>query len=262
MNDNDIIVAQDLNFDIYTKVFTGRQLTILATATFLIGIVPAMFIPNDLVKILLIALGLSIGYALAKMEVDGVILWDYLMLYYSYSKAKKVFIMGEFLPIKDIKDGLIYLQDGTVSSVFEITGVAYDMMSEASKAVVIQNIVELLYAVSGRASIYAWRKKYDISRDLEEIKKMQEKAPEYFASYKKMLLDTVADKQIGTVRYFIVFNGTKEEVENQGVMLMEIASKNAVFKVRRIYNLVPLLYAIMNLHRAYIQRVEEEEAIL
>ena len=262
MNSNNIIVAQDLNFDVYTKVFTGKQLSIIATASFLIGIIPAMLIGNDFAKIVLIAFGLSTGYMLAKMEVDGMIFWDYLVLYYTYSKAKKVFTMGEFLPVKDIKNGLIYLQDGTVSSVFEITGIAYDMMSEAAKAVVIQNLVELLYSVSGAASVYAWRKKYEVSRDLEEIKRMQEKAPEYFASYRKMLLNTISEKQIGTVRYFVIFNGTREEVENQGAMLMEIASKNTIFKTRRIYKLVPLLYAIMNLHRAYIQRVEEEEAIL
>ena len=262
MSDSNIIVAQDLNFDVYTKVFTGKQLSIIATVSFLVGILPSMLIGNDLVKIIFIAFGLSAGYMLAKMEVDGMILWDYLVLYYTYSKAKKVFTMGEFLPVKDIKNGLIYLEDGTVSSVFEITGIAYDMMSEAAKAVVIQNLVELLYSVSSAASIYAWRKKYDVSRDLEEIKRIQEKAPEYFASYRRMLLNTISEKQIGTVRYFVIFNGTREEVENQGAMLMEIASKNTVFKIRKVFNLVPLLYAIMNFHRAYIQRIEEEEAIL
>lgn len=259
----EFIVPQDLNFDTYTKVFTEKQIAIIAGTTFVIGIIPSMIIHNPIAGVIFIALGVSVGYALAKVEFDGVILWDYLKLYYAYTKERKVFIMGSFLPISDIKDGVIYLGDGTVSTVYEITGSAIDMMSEASRAVVMQSLVELLYAVDNKVSFYAWRKKYDISRDLEEIKRLTNKDnKEYFESYKKMLLNAVSDEQIGTVRYFVIFNGTEEEVAVQGSTLVELASKNNVFKVRRIYGVVPMLYAVMNLHRAYVQKVGEEEPIL
>ena len=187
------------------------------------------------------------------------ILWDYIMLVIRYRREEKIFDMGTFLPIQDIDEqGNLVLSDGTVSAIYEITGVSIDMMSRASSAVVMQNLAEMLHGLH-KASFYAWRKAYDTSRDLAELKEKKGKNEKYFASYRRMLLETVQNEQIGTLRYFIVLNGDIREVNEEAKHLEEAAGKGRIFKIRRIENPVPLLYAIMNLHRTYYQKMEGGE---
>lgn len=261
MDAKDLIVPQEINIETSARVLTEKQIAVLGIITAVIGGPLALFIPSDLGKIIGLAFGAVLGLLFAKTEIDGMILWDYANLFLSYQREEKVFTMG-FLPVREIKDGIIELEDGSSSIMFEITGITYDMMGEGSKAVVLQSLIELLFSINGKISFYALRKKLDISKELREIKSKEEENrvnKEYFASYKRMLVENVREKDIGTMRYFIVLNGQRDMILDEGKRIQEIIDKGGVFRIRRIYGVVSILYEVMNIHRSYYQRLLEEE---
>lgn len=261
MDNKDFVVPQELNFDVVAKVLTEKQIAIIGIVTAVIGGPLFLLLPSDIGKIIAIAVGVATGFALAKMDIEGVILWDYLNLMLTFTREEKVFIVGGLLPVKDIKDGIIELDDGSWSIMYELTGITYDMMGEGSKAVVLQSLVETLYSTEGKISFYALRKRLDVNKELKTIKNVEEssKNKEYFQAYKSMLVRTVKEKSIGTMRYFMVLNGSKDVILKRGVNMQETIDKGGVFRVRRIYSPVVILYEIMNIHRSYYQKIENEE---
>jgi|GEM_PF-4012330 len=265
MERDNFIVPQEINFDTAAKVLTEKQIAVIGIVTAVIGGPFFLLFPSDLGKLLGLLFGAAIGFALAKIEMDGVILWDYLTLLVTFSHEKKVYVMENILPIKDIKDGIIELENGTYSVLYEMTGITYDMMGEGAKAIVLQSLIESLYSVEGKISFYALRKRFDVNTELKRIRELEDTSPnkEYYQSYKSMLVQTIKEKDIGTMRYFVVVNAPdRETAVKRGNTFRETLEKSGVFRIRRIYSPISILYEVMNIHRSYYQKVEEGEGAL
>lgn len=84
-------VPQQFSMESASKSLSERQIVIMAFAVILIAGPFFFFVKAALVKVGLVAIGFGIGFALAKIEVKGMILWDYLRMRFSYSGKVKVY---------------------------------------------------------------------------------------------------------------------------------------------------------------------------
>jgi len=87
----DFYVPQQFSMESASKSLSERQIIIMAFSVILIAGPFFFFVKAALVKIGLIAVSFGVGFALAKIEIKGMILFDYLRMRFRYSGKVKVY---------------------------------------------------------------------------------------------------------------------------------------------------------------------------
>ena len=117
--------------------------------------------------------------------------------------------MSAFLPIKDIKNGIIYTNDGRYIKILEVTPVNLDMMSPREQENVILNFMAYLKIARSKLQFKVLTKKADISSHIKVIN--EEFALEKNERVKEMQLDYAQlIQQVGMLdavshRFFFIF---------------------------------------------------------
>jgi hypothetical protein len=91
--DEDLVfyVPQQFSMESASKALSERQIFIIAFAIIIIAGPFFFFVKDSLTKIGLVGLGFGVGFALAKIEIKGMILLDYLRIRFAYSGKVKVY---------------------------------------------------------------------------------------------------------------------------------------------------------------------------
>lgn len=84
-------VPQQFSMESASKSLSERQIFIMAFAVIIIAGPFFFFVKAALVKVGLVGIGFGVGFALAKIEIKGMILLDYLKLRFTYSGKAKVY---------------------------------------------------------------------------------------------------------------------------------------------------------------------------
>lgn len=81
----------------------------------------------------------------------------------------------DYLPIKDIRDDLVILKDGSVTSVIKTSAVNFGLLSENEQLAIISSFAGLLNSLSFSIQIMIRSKRLDISSYLQKLDEAQSK---------------------------------------------------------------------------------------
>lgn len=113
------------------------------------------------------------------------------------------------LDIYDIKNDLVFLKNGSVSSVLQTTAVNFDLLSEIEQDAIIAAFSMLLNSITFPIQVVVRSKKLDITKYLEKIKRAELKIKDPLMkkqaeSYRKYVHDVITENEVLSKSFYVV----------------------------------------------------------
>ncbi len=123
----------------------------------------------------------------------------------------------EYLPIKDIKNDLLIMKDGTVALVLQTSAVNFGLLSENEQLAIISSFAALLNSLSFAIQIVIRSKRLDISAYLKKLDDHQKKQSNpllvaMIGRYKNFIETTIRENEVLDKQFYIVISLSYLEV--------------------------------------------------
>ena len=115
----------------------------------------------------------------------------------------------EHLLIKDIRDDVVILKDGSMAIVIKTSAVNFGLLSENEQYAIISSFAGMLNSLSFAIQIVIRSKRLDITKYLDSLEQARKKQPNQLLSqmierYRAFIRETVRDNQVLDKQFFIV----------------------------------------------------------
>lgn len=138
----------------------------------------------------------------------------------------------EFIPIKDIKDDLIYLHDGSVTLVLTTSAVNFGLLFETEQLGIIDAFARLLNSLSFPIEIVVHSKRLDVSSYLHTLdsaigKQSNPLLKNLTVRYRQFVESTIKERNVLDKQFYVCVNVTAPEL---GLLPKSVAeqSKRAI----------------------------------
>ncbi len=123
----------------------------------------------------------------------------------------------QHLPIKDIKDDLVILKDGSMAMVIQTTAVNFDLLSENEQLAIIETFAQFLNSLSFVIQIVIRSKRLDISSYLGQLTEAQQRQKnpllkQIMQHYQTFVATTIRENEVLDKQFFIVIPVSYYEV--------------------------------------------------
>lgn len=123
----------------------------------------------------------------------------------------------QFLDIKDIRDDLVILKDGSVCLIIQVQAVNFDLLSEKEQEALIYAYSGLINSLSFPVQIFIHSQKKDISSYLELleqtlIKQTSENIKTQIKKYQQFIKETVKKNEVLDKKFYLVIPFSRFEL--------------------------------------------------
>lgn len=183
--------------------------------------------------------------------------------------SKKDNTVQNWLPIKDIKEGLIYHSDGKPVAVVRVEPSAFTLLSEREKERRISALFEAIQAVPGDMQIAAVPRPIDLDvyiKDLEEkLQETQGKRKTMLRGYANYVRKITAGAEAMEKRFFILIPGTKkgedELLHKTQEFIGELGRAELDAHICSYQEILDMLFSFFHMAQAAFERAEEIETV-
>lgn len=123
----------------------------------------------------------------------------------------------QYIPIEDIKDGLVILKDGSISSILKVSAVNFALLSQEEQIAIIDSFAQLLNSLSFPIQIVIRSKRLDVSSYLKTIDKtlLSQTNPKLHiltSHYRQFIESVIRENEVLDKQFYICLNVTSLEI--------------------------------------------------
>ena len=144
----------------------------------------------------------------------------------------------DHLLIKDIKEDLVILNDGSVVCVLQTSAVNFDLLSENEQLAIIESFAGLLNSLSFAIQIVIRSKRLDISSYLKNLTLVEDKQTnpllkQMIERYKSFIAKTIKENEVLDKQFYIVIQASYLELGLGGNFEKHFQKANTIIIPRR-----------------------------
>lgn len=130
----------------------------------------------------------------------------------------------DLVPLKDIKDNLVFLKNGTLRSVIDVSAVNFDLRSSEEQIALLQQFQNFLNSVDFPIQIVVHSRRYDIGKYLEVVKTATDALTNDMLriqgeEYSRYIQELSSLANIMTKKFYIVIPlQIKTQAQSKGIM--------------------------------------------
>lgn len=150
-------------------------------------------------------------------------------------KSQKAVTVEEFLPVKKIENGVVYMTDGRYVRILEVEPINFLLRSSREQKNIIYSFVSYLKISTVKLQIKVLTRKADINRHIEHVRReMQSEQDERCRLLQEdyiNLVQRIGSREAITRRFFLIFEfepfSTKNAGESEAIAALETATTTA-----------------------------------
>lgn len=178
-------------------------------------------------------------------------------------------IVQNWLPVKDIKEGLIYHSDDKPVAVVRVEPSAFSLLSGREKERRISALFEAIQAVPGDMQIAAVPRPIDLDvyiQSLEErLRETEGRRKAILRGYTNYVRKITAGAEAMEKRFFLLLPGTKgnedELIHNTKEFVGELGRAELNAHICSYQEILDMLFSFFHMAQAAFERAEEIEAV-
>lgn len=128
-----------------------------------------------------------------------------------------------YLDIKEIRDDVVVMKDGTLRAVLLVSSINFDLKSEDEQIAIIQSYTQFLNALDFPLQIVIQSRKFDIDEYLERLKKIEKEQTNDLlrlqtAEYRQYISELVELADLMSKRFYVVVPYSQQEKKRRNVI--------------------------------------------